>query len=60
MTDVSGERFWTLVAEMEAPSIEAFMNMGNDADSAKQFEEITRGYHDLVDTGRREIYTIEY
>jgi hypothetical protein len=60
MTDVSAERFWTLVSEFEAPSMEAFMSMGQDADSMKEFEEITKGYHDLVESGRREIYNIEY
>jgi hypothetical protein len=60
MTDVSAERFWTLVSEFEVPSMDAFMSMGQDADSMKEFEEITKGYHDLVDQGRREIYNIEY
>ena len=59
MTDVSAERYWTLVAETEVPSLEAFMAMGQSSDEAKEFEEIMRGYHDLVDYGRREIYTIE-
>ena len=61
MTDVSAERYWTLVAEMEVPSLEAYMSMGPDPDSedAKEFEKIMEGYHDLVDHGRREIYTIQ-
>src|SRR5574340_1242327 len=59
MTDVSAERYWTVVAEMEAPSLEAFMQMGSDAATAREFERIMQGYHDLVDHGRREIYTIE-
>jgi hypothetical protein len=59
MTDVSGERYWTLVAEMEVPSLEAFMSMGQSEEDAKAFEEIMKGYHDLVESGRREIYTIE-
>jgi hypothetical protein len=60
MTDVSAERYWTLVAEMEVPSMEAFMTMmqGSDEDM-KEFEPIMKGYHDLVDYGRREIYNIE-
>ena len=58
LTDVSGERFWTCVAEIETPSLEAFMSMGDSGDM-KEFEEIMKGYHDLVDHGRREIYTIE-
>jgi hypothetical protein len=59
MTDVSAERFWTIVSEFETPSLEAFMSMGQNADEMKQFEEIMKGYHDLVDHGRREIYKIE-
>jgi hypothetical protein len=59
MTDVSSQRYWTLVAEIEAPSLEAFMAMGEGDQDAKQFEEIMRGYHDLVESGRREIYKIE-
>jgi hypothetical protein len=59
LTDVSGERFWTLVSEMEVPSMDAFMAMGQNSDEMKEFEQIMKGYHDLVDHGRREIYTIE-
>ena len=59
MTDVSAERYWTLVAETEVPSLEAFMAMGQSSDEMKEFEPIMQGYHDLVDYGRREIYTIE-
>ena len=63
MTDVSAERYWTVVAEMELPSLQAFEAMGqgqgqSEADQ-KAFEEIMKGYHDLVDVGRREIYKIE-
>ncbi len=59
LTDVSGERFWTIVSEMEVPSLEAFMAMGQGSDEMKEFEAIMKGYHDLVDSGRREIYTTE-
>lgn len=59
MTDVSAERFWTLVSEMEVPSLEAFMAMGQDSEDMKEFDAIMKGYHDLVDHGRREIYRIE-
>jgi len=58
LTDVSAERFWTIVIEIEAESFDAFMSMG-DSDTMKEFEEIMKGYHDFVDSGRREIYTIE-
>ena len=59
MTDVSGERYWTLVAEMETESIDQFMKMEPDAEDAKEFETIMKDYHDLVDHGHREIYKIE-
>ena len=56
MTDVSAERYWTVVSEMEVASLEAFekmfANMGQGED-AKQFENIMKGYHDLVEKGRR-------
>ena len=65
MTDVAGARYWTVVAEMEVESLTAFEKMmsdsvaGQDPEAAKQFEEAMKGYHDLVDQGRREIYRIE-
>jgi len=59
MTDLSAERYWTVVSEIEVPSWEAFMAMGQSEEDAKEFEAIMKGYHDLVDHGRREIYTIE-
>ena len=58
MTDVSAERYWTVVSEMEVASIEAFMAM-NQSEQMKAFEEIMKGYHDLVAHGRRVVYTIE-
>ena len=59
MTDVSGERYWTLVAEMEVESFDQFMRMEPKADDAKELEAIMKDYHDLVDDGHREIYKIE-
>jgi len=65
MTDFSGERYWMLVAEMEVKSLKEFEDMmsgtvaGQDPEAGKQFEEIMKGYHDLVESGRREIYKIE-
>ena len=59
MTDVSAERYWTLVSEMEVESMESFMKMMQDPDDAKEFEAAMKGYHDHVDYGRREIYNLE-
>jgi len=59
MTDVSGERYWTLVVEIEVESFEDFMKMGENEDDARVLGEIMSGYHDLVESGRREIFTVE-
>jgi hypothetical protein len=63
MTDFSAERYWMIVAEMEVPSLQAFEQMmqgqGQSEQDMKEFENIMKGYHDLVDHGRREIYKIE-
>ena len=59
MTDLSAERFWTVVTEHETESLEKFLSMEPDASIAKEFEEVMKGYHDLVDHGKREIYTLE-
>jgi hypothetical protein len=63
MTDFSAERYWTIVAEMEVPDLQAFEQMmanpEGSAEDLKKFEEIMTGYHDLVDWGKREIYKIE-
>jgi hypothetical protein len=63
MTDLSAERYWTVVAEMEAPTLQAFEDMmsgkGAKPEDMKKMEEVSKGYHDLVDSGRREIYKIE-
>ena len=59
MTDLAGENFWTIVAEIEVENMEAFMSFGTDPEVAKELEPLMKGYHDLVDHGRREIYKIE-
>ena len=63
LTDLSAERYWTLVAEMEVESLKAFEDMFNPkgaaAEDMKKFDEIMKGYHDLVESGRREIFKIE-
>jgi hypothetical protein len=63
MTDFCAERYWTVVSEMEVSDLQAFEQMMSSppgsAEDMKQFEEIMKGYHDLVDLGKREIYKIE-
>lgn len=66
MTDFAADRYWTVVAEMEASSLAEFEQMmagqgkyQADDSIMKQFEEVMKGYHELVDHGRREIYKLE-
>ena len=63
MTDFVADRYWTLVAEMEVASIAEFERMNDNPpvneEDAKEFEKIMKGYHDLVEYGKREIYKIE-
>lgn len=59
MTDVSAERYWTVVSEMEVPSLEAYADMSRRSMEMKEFQEAMKGYHDLVEHGRREIYMLE-
>jgi len=63
MTDFCAERYWTLVAEMEVKSMAEFEKMmageGQDAAAMKEMESIMKDYHELVESGRREVYKIE-
>ena len=59
MTDVSAERYWTVVSEMEVPNLEEYTEMSRKSMEIKEFQEVMKGYHDLIDHGRREIYQIE-
>ena len=65
MTDLSAERYWTIVSEMEVGSLkefeEMFASMGQNANdpNMKEMENIMKDYHDFVEYGRREIYKIE-
>jgi hypothetical protein len=65
MTDFVGERYWTIVAEFDLESLDAFDKMMSgqgpamDEESTRQMDELMKGYHDLVDIGRREIYKLE-
>jgi hypothetical protein len=63
MTDFCAERYWTVVSEFETNSLQEFEQMMSSPQGSpedlKKYEEIMKGYHDLVDHGKREIYKIE-
>ena len=58
MTDVSAERYWTVVSEMEVESLEDWSIKSQDAMQKPEFQDAMKGYHELIEHGRREIYTI--
>ena len=63
MTDFCAEQYWTIVSEFEVPSMQKFEAMmqgeGMTPEMTKQFEKLMEGYHDLVVSGRREVFKIE-
>jgi hypothetical protein len=59
MTDFCAERYWTVVAEMEVPSLEEFAKQSQQTMANKEFQDAMQGYHDLIEQGRREIYQLE-
>ena len=59
MTDVSAERYWTVVSETTVENLDEHAKKSREAMQMPAFQEAMKGYHDLVDHGRREIYAIE-
>jgi hypothetical protein len=59
MTDLSAERYWTVVLDWEVKSLKDFEEMMAKSMQATELEAIMKDYHELVESGRREIYTLE-
>jgi hypothetical protein len=59
LTDVTGEPFWTIVAEAKVQKIEDFFATEQTLMANETLRRAMADYHDLVDRGRREIYRIE-
>jgi hypothetical protein len=59
LTDVTGEPFWTLVAEARVEKIDDFFAMEQKLSANEALGRAMADYHDLVDSGRREIFRIE-
>jgi hypothetical protein len=58
-TDLSGEPFWTMVAQIEVESLNAFLEMESQVMGNEEAGRIMAGYHELLTSGRREIYRVE-
>jgi hypothetical protein len=59
LTDVTGEPFWTLVAEAQVERVDDFFATEGRLMANESLRQTMADYHDLVDGGRREIYRIE-
>ncbi len=59
LTDVTGEPFWTIVAEAEVERIDDFFTVEQKLMANETLRKVMADYHDLVESGRREIYRIE-
>lgn len=59
LTDVSGEPFWTIIAEAKVENIDDFFAVEQTLTANESVRKAMADYHDLVDSGRREILRIE-
>jgi hypothetical protein len=59
LTDVTGEPFWTIVAESNVEKIEDFFAIEQTLMANESLRKTMADYHELVENGRREIYRIE-
>ena len=59
LTDVTGEPFWTIVAEARVERIDDFFATERSLMANETLRKAMSDYHDLVHRGRREIYRIE-
>ena len=59
LTDVTGEPYWTIIAEAKVEKIDDFFAMEQTLTANHTLRAAMADYHDLVASGRREIYRIE-
>jgi hypothetical protein len=59
LTDVTGEPYWTVIAEARVEKIDDFFAVEQALMANEGLRKTMADYHDLVASGRREIYRIE-
>ena len=59
LTDVTGEPFWTIVAEANVEKVDDFFAVEQKLMANESLRKTMADYHDLVESGRREILRIE-
>ena len=59
LTDVTGEPFWTVVAEAKVQKVDDFFAVEQKLMANESLRKTMADYHELVESGRREILRIE-
>lgn len=59
LTDVTGEPYWTLVAETTVDKLDDFFAIEQTLMANENLRKAMADYHDLVAGGRREVYRLE-
>lgn len=59
LTDVAGEPFWTIVAEAEVERVDDFFTFEQKLMASESLRKTMADYHELVESGRREIHRVE-
>ena len=59
LTDVTGEPYWTVVAEARVERIDDFFVLEQTLMANATLRQTMADYHELVASGRREIYRLE-
>jgi hypothetical protein len=59
LTDVTGEPFWTAVAEISVENVDDFFAIERQLMANDRIRQTMAGYHDLIESGRREIYRVQ-
>ena len=59
LTVVTGEPYWTVIAEAKVETIDDFFAMEHTLMTNETLQKTMADYHELVASGRREIYRIE-
>jgi len=58
-TDVSGEKYWTVVVEQDVKSVDEMAEMSRSVGTDAKLKKAMKNYHDLVQNGYRELYKAE-
>ena len=59
LTDVTGEPFWTIVAEATVEKVDDFFAVEQQLMTNETIRKSMADYHDFLESGRREIYRVE-